>query len=88
MIFGNVILGICAITLMHASGRSTWVTDTVFWATVVLLIVLRRIDIARFSGLTATGKPATTSHWKRYSIILVIISAVVWVIAHQVRGSL
>lgn len=88
MIFGNLILAICAVKITHADGRSTPVADIVFWATVVALIGARRIDIYRFSGLTATGKPATPSDWKRYSIILVVVAAAAWGVSHLVGGGL
>lgn len=81
--FGNAALVILAGLIVQKGAYSY--LDVIFWAIPGLLISLRYIDITRFQGLTAECEPATLKHWSRYSIILLLISAVLWVLAHSLR---
>ncbi len=58
--------------------------DVVFWAIVVGLIIIRRIDITRLNGLTSNSEPATVIHWRLYVIKLLAVSAVLWGLAHGI----
>jgi len=58
--------------------------DAVFFGTVVLAAVIRYLDIRFFRGETVTGGPATMRHWRRYAILLILVSLVVWAAAHAV----
>jgi hypothetical protein len=83
MLLGNIIWAVSAISIaMHSSSLS--VADAIFWATVAGLIGVRHIDIARFGGQTASGQPATLSHWRRYAIMLVVLSFAVWIVVHAI----
>jgi hypothetical protein len=46
------------------------------------MIIVRLLDIKFLNGQTATGEPASVKHWRRYAIMLVLISAVIWAAAH------
>lgn len=85
LIWGNA-------AMLFAAGfvgkQPTWsytLTDVVFWALVVALLIARFLDIQRFGGLTANTEPATLGHWYRYAPKLVGISAVIWVAAQSVQ---
>jgi hypothetical protein len=46
------------------------------------LVTVRFLDIKFLDGQTATGQPASIKHWRRYAIVLVVISAAIWAAAH------
>lgn len=39
------------------------------------------VDIVRYQGMTADGEPATTVHFRRYVLMLIVVSAAVWTAA-------
>jgi len=80
MIFGNGILFFTAIFI--AQQRAGIVLDIVFWAVVAGVILTRYIDITVFQGNTADNEPATLKDWRQYSLALLVISSVVWIVAH------
>lgn len=82
MMFGNAALLFCAINIVNHRGSFFSIADAVFWPVVIFLIWLRRFDITRMKGQTASGQPATLSHWKRYSAGLLIFAVVLWSVAH------
>jgi hypothetical protein len=73
---GNVVLFLCP--ALVAKGTVPGVMDMTFFSVVVGLIFLHYVDIFRFHGQTIAGKPTTLSHWRRYGITLVVISAGPW----------
>lgn len=82
MLLGNVVLAFTAAKIFLDGGGLFSPANAVFWAVVVLMIWLRRIDITRMNGQTATGEPATLAHWNRYAMLLAVISLAVWGGAH------
>jgi hypothetical protein len=46
------------------------------------MIIVRFLDIKFLNGQTTTGERAYIKHWRRYAIMLVLISAVIWAAAH------
>jgi hypothetical protein len=48
------------------------------------MIIVRFLDIKFLDGQTATGEPATLAHWRRYAVLLIVISAIIWSAAHAV----
>jgi hypothetical protein len=48
-----------------------------------LCILARYLDIAYFHGETANGTPATMRDWRRYVVLLVLASLVIWITAHS-----
>ena len=79
---GNVVLGISAVFIAQKRGLVFSAADGVFWASVILMILVRRVDITILHGWTATGEPATMRHWRRYAVLLPVVGALVWAGAH------
>jgi hypothetical protein len=86
MFLGNFMLMICAANTIMGEGKSTRTSDIIFWFAVSAMIIVRFLDIKFLDGLTATGKPASIKHWRRYAIVLVVISAVIWTAAHLFKS--
>lgn len=59
--------------------------DALYWLLAPAMIALRFLDIRRFGGETADGKPATMGHLKSYAIKLGLLTLVLWVGAHLVQ---
>lgn len=59
--------------------------DLGYCSAVMLVLAARYLDISRFEGTTDTGEPATTEHFRRYAIKLLLAAAVVWVLVHLAR---
>jgi hypothetical protein len=85
MFFGNAILFISIIFIFEHEDGMFHTADAVFWITVVALVFVRYLDIKFCGGLTATGLPASMSHWIKYTILLLICSTAVWALAHAVN---
>jgi hypothetical protein len=83
MFFGNFALMICAIHILMGESKSTKTTDIIFWCAVAAMLAVRFLDIKFLDGQTATGEPATLSHWRKYAIALAVISAAIWSAAHM-----
>jgi len=81
-VVGNAALLLLAVLITEEEALSG--LDIAFWAIVVALILLRYIDITRLNGLTSDGEPASLQHWRRFSLLLLLIAGGVWVLAHGV----
>ena len=79
MAVGNIALVMAALAIYTSAGWS--IADLAFWLIVGLLIGARYIDIVRYKGTTVHGEPATTAHFKRYVLILLVVGAAVWAVA-------
>ena len=79
MFGGNLALVVLAGLIFQSAGWT--IADLAYWLIVGLLVSARYIDIARFNGATADLEPATTAHLKRYSLLLVLGAAAVYVTA-------
>ncbi|MBE3144451.1 MAG: hypothetical protein IMZ61_11090 [Planctomycetes bacterium] len=86
MFLGNFALMICATNILVGEGSSTKAPDIIFWSAVVAMITVRFLDIKFLDGQTATGEHATLAHWRKYAIVLIIISAIIWSAAHVAVG--
>ncbi len=85
MLAGNGILALSALAI--AAGETLFgIADVFYWATVGCLLAARYADIRYFAGKTSEGKPATMAHYRRYSIILCVVSGVVWIVVHLIPG--
>jgi hypothetical protein len=82
MFLGNFILMICAANIIMGESNSTRTSDIIFWFMVSAMIIVRFLDIKFLDGLTVEGKPASLGHWRRYAIVLVLCSAVIWAAVH------
>ncbi len=85
---GNVVLGVCAISIVTTRGQVFSKADIVYVVTVPLLLAARYLDIARYQGETAYGQPATMADWRRYALLLLVASAAVWLAAHAIAYGL
>ena len=83
MFGGNTIL--MALTILIARGARWTLTykDLAFWGVVGLIVLLRHIDLKRFSGRTADGERATPRHFRRYVVGLVGLWSVLWALGHS-----
>lgn len=79
MAFGNAGLFLLAVSIAQAGAVSY--LDAAFWTLAAALLLVRYVDIARLSGLTADGKPASLRHWRQYAIGL--LGAILWALAHM-----
>ena len=79
MFIGNVALFMAAAAVYASAGWS--IADVVYWLIVGLLICARYIDIVRFKGKTTDGEPATTTHLKRYALMVLLVGAALWAAA-------
>jgi len=82
LLLGNVALLVFAILILEHKGSFLSLNDLGFWATVGLLIPIRYVDVVCLHGLTASGEPATTSHLRKYVLVLLSGSAAAWALAH------
>jgi hypothetical protein len=86
MFFGNFLLIICAAHIFMGESGSTRTSNIIFWSAVVAMITVRFFDIKFLDGQTATGQPASIKHWRRYAIMLAVISAAIWTAAHLFKS--
>ncbi len=82
MLLGNVVLALSAVFILHNTSGFFHPADVVFWIVAVSLVLVRYVDIRYFNGLTATGAPASTKHWIKYTVMLIVCSAAAWTFAH------
>jgi hypothetical protein len=86
MFLGNFTLMVCAANIFMGESKSTRTSDIIFWCVVPAMIIIRFLDIKFLDGQTATGKPATLSHWRKYAVLLIIVSATIWAVAHIIAN--
>ena len=86
MFLGLFALLICAANIFMGESKSTRTSDIIFWCLVAAMIIVRFLDIKFLDGQTATGEPASIKHWRRYAIVLVVISAAIWTGAHLFKS--
>ena len=84
MFLCNFALMVCAANIFMGESKSTRTSDIIFWCVVPAMIIVRFLDIKFLDGQTATGEPATLAHWRRYAVLLIVISAIIWSAAHAV----
>jgi hypothetical protein len=85
ILLGNVILIVSVILIFQHKDWMIHSADGVFWGTVAALILARYLDIKLYNGLTATGKPASMSQWRKYAAVLLTCSTIVWVVLHAIK---
>ncbi len=82
MFVGNVTLAVSALFITKHLGGLFSPADIVYLAMIPLLLAARYLDVARYHGGTAYGKPATMADFAKYAVTLVVGAAVVWAAAH------
>jgi hypothetical protein len=82
MFFGLGALAlVAAVTARHGAGEPSW-RDALFWALVLALVAARYLDVERYGGLTAEGKPASRADVRFYAVRLVGAALVLWGAMH------
>ena len=84
MMIGNGILLFCAYGIIQHRSSVLSIADAFYWAIVGSLLAVRYVDIRYVYGLTAGGDPATTAHWRRYAMVLGVVSTGLWLGAHAI----
>jgi hypothetical protein len=83
-LLGPALAGLAALAIaMRGTG---WLTpmDAFYGIVIALMISGRWVEQRSGSATTVTGSPATIHHFHRYVIILLLVSAVVWVVANVI----
>lgn len=75
---GNAALAITFGILLHKHPEFPSLTDAACLLLVLSLVCVRYFDIRYCKGETSEGKPATMAIWRRYSLLIVLGSACVW----------
>jgi hypothetical protein len=84
MILGNSALYMTALAITQRAPPATWAVDTLFWATVASLVLVRYVDVRVLGGLTASGRRASLRDWHRYSRTLFLLSLALWIASQAV----
>jgi hypothetical protein len=85
MMLGNAIVCFCAAAIVTNSTGHLSAADAFYWVTVGCLVGARYVDVRYYDGTTAKGEPATLAHWRWYTIRLVVIAAVGWLVIHATK---
>jgi len=78
-IFGVSLLVFGAIFIMQ--GKAPGLADAIFWLITLGLILARYVDIRYLKGETTDNKPATLKHWRRYSVVILIVAGLLYLLA-------
>jgi len=85
MFGGNIILLFLAVFLVQKrSGFPSWL-DLAYLMIAATLAIVRYVDISYMHGETAEGKPASAGDFRRYALILLIVSSAVWALTFFFR---
>ncbi len=82
MLAGNAFLLIAALKISQKREQFFSAADPVFWGIVLAVAFFRYLDIRRYDGHTAGGRPATWQDYRRYLALLGGFALVLWLIAH------
>ncbi len=83
-IFGGIALIYCALFIAQAKGGVA--ADILLWALALAIILVRFIDIRYLQGETRDNKPATMKDWRRYALMMLAFTAILFVIARLVAA--
>jgi hypothetical protein len=76
------------VSVMSIAAQPVWTfgwRDVVFWSAAFASIFLRYLDVVRFAGETADGRPATRVDFARYAGGLYLAASVAWFLAHSLH---
>ncbi len=76
MLYGNIITIFIALYILLKNPESSTLLSIFYFLNIACLVFLRYVDIRYLNGMTTECEPATMSHWKKYSIILIISSII------------
>jgi len=80
MAIGPIATILVVLAIIMKSFKNTIPTSLIYWSLVLSIILIRYLDIRYFKGETADGEPATLKHWKKFSIVGVIVYCAIWLI--------
>jgi len=84
LMLGPIAAGLALLGIVrHGEGWATLV-DGVFLVVVGLMLLCRWVEIRSGSAMTATGKPATVRHLRRYAVGLLVVAPILWIAANLV----
>jgi len=81
MLLGNALVALFAYRIAERGGTIT-ALDVFFWLGAASLVIARYVDVRFLGGKTAEGEPATMKHWQRYSLHVLALSVVLWLVVH------
>jgi hypothetical protein len=84
-IIGNVALLFTAVCILQHKGGAFHTADIVFWGTVAALVLTRYIDIKFWGDSAAVNQPVSMAPWRKYAIVLLICSTVIWTLLHIIN---
>ena len=76
-----VALGILAVGISHRHSGIN-LLDTLYLIAVILLIAVRYCDVKYFNGSAASDKRETIAYWRKYVLMLLLITGAMWLAAH------
>ncbi len=79
MVLGHAAIIISAFFIV--SNKSPRIAHTLYVLLVACLILVRFIDIKIYHGETSEGTVATMAHWRRFSVIVIAYSILIWAAA-------
>lgn len=83
MMLGNAALVFLSVAIAWKRVEIPSWADAAFWTVVAGIIAVRYLDVSRFGGRTADGREtATMHHWRRYALVLIGASVILWGVAH------
>ncbi|NUM37309.1 MAG: hypothetical protein HUU50_22425 [Candidatus Brocadiae bacterium] len=80
---GNFILILCLVLIFK---KGFGAIDIVYWVTVGFMLIARYVDFKKFQGVTLEGKESTIQDWKKYRILLLGVSLLLWAGIHLLHG--
>jgi len=80
LVIGPAVLFALTFKIGDAGRLSSF--DVLFWAVAAGMVALRNVDIARLGGQTVNCEPAGMRDWRRYAVVVPLVAAALWGLAH------
>jgi hypothetical protein len=79
-IFGGI--GVLLFTAVYiAMRKAPGLADIIFLLAAIGIVIVRFVDIRYFKGETLDNQPATLKHWRRFSIMILIVAGLLYSLA-------
>jgi hypothetical protein len=76
---GTTVLIFCWIYMIL--GKATLPVYLIYILATMSLVVVRFVDIKYFKGEKMNSEPASLSHWRRYSLLLLVCAGILFIVA-------
>lgn len=86
-IAGNAAIYLALATIANTRPQLPSGLDAVVVVAWLVMLATRWFDITRFGGRTIRDEPATIADWRRYALMLTVITGAAWALAHLIAGS-